>query len=153
MIPRCEQSFGTPQVAVDGHGNVYIADSYNNRVRKVTEGAQAAALELTLGGASTQGLLTQQGITVTAKCNTPCSLTATGSVTILGTKSVFRLMPASAQLASGTRTLTLHCTATAQKRFRKLLKPGRQARAVITVKAKDEAGNTSTSKRTVAVRR
>jgi hypothetical protein len=40
-----------------------------------------------------------------------------------------------------------------QKRFRKLFKQGQHARAVITVKAKDNAGNTSTSRRTVAVRR
>jgi sugar lactone lactonase YvrE len=140
-------------VAVDRQGNLYIAEEGRSRVRKVTVGTQASALTLTLGGASAQPLLAQQGVTVTAKCDKPCSLAATGSVTILGTQSVFVLSRASAKLASGTRTLTLRCSAAEQKRFRKLLKPGQHARAVITVKAKDKAGNTSTSKRTVAVRR
>jgi sugar lactone lactonase YvrE len=140
-------------VAVDGQGNVYIAEEGRSRVRKVTAGTQASALTLTLGGASAQPLLAQQGVTVTAKCSKPCSLAATGSVTILGTKYVFGLTRASAKLAPGTRTLTLHCSAAERKRFRKLLKPGQHARAVITVKAKDKAGNTSTSKRTVRVRR
>ena len=196
-------------VAVDGQGNVYIADFPDHRVRKVSPGGTittfagtgaggfsgdggpatsarsvrpvwrcggrrrerlhrrqpelpcaqgcervgSCAPTLTLGGASTQPLLSQQGITVTARCDKPCSLVATGSVTIVGTQSVVVLARASAKLAAGTRTLTLHCSAAEQKRFRKLFKPGKQARAVITVKAKDKAGNTSTSKRTVTVRR
>jgi hypothetical protein len=137
-------------VGVDGQGNVYIGDNQNRRVRKVTA---TAALTMTLGGASKQPLLAQQSITVTAKCNTPCSLAATGSVTIVGTKAVFRLTPASAKLAAGKRTLRLHCATTEQKRFRRLFKKGQEARAVVTVKAKDAAGNTSTSKRTVVVQR
>ena len=145
--------YGPYAVAVDGKGYVYIGDNQNRRVRLVATATAAAAPTLTLGGAPTQSLLAQQGVTVTAKCDTPCSLVATGSVTIVGTQSVLVLSRASAKLAAGTRTLTLHCPAAEQKRFRKLLKPGRQARAVITVKAKDKAGNTSTSKRTVTVRR
>jgi streptogramin lyase len=145
--------YGPYAVAVDGKGYVYIGDNQNRRVRLVATATAAAALTLTLGGAATQPLLAQQGVTVTAKCDTPCSLVATGSVTIVGTQSALVLSRATAKLAAGTRTLTLHCPAAEQKRFRKLLKPGRQARAVITVKAKDKAGNTSTSKRTVTVRR
>ena len=122
-------------------------------MRKVTVRTQAAALKLTLGGASTQRLLAQKRITVTARSNKPCSVSATGSVTILGTRYVFVLTRASAKLATGTRTLTLRFRAAEQTRFRRLLKPGQQARAVITVKATDTAGNTSISKRTVVVRR
>ena len=135
-------------LALDRLGNLYIAEGWG-RVRKVTADA---GLTLTLGGASTQQLLTQKGITVTATCNTSCSLAASGSVTILGTKYVFGLSRATAKLAAGKRTLVLHCPGTEQKRFRKLLKPGQRARAVITVKATDKAGNTTKSKRTVAVR-
>jgi len=112
-----------------------------------------AAPKLTLGGASTQRLLVQKGITVTARCDKACSLSATGSVTIRGTRYVLALTRASAKLAAGTRTLRLHCPVAEQKRFRKLFKSGQQARAVITVRAKDKAGNTSTSKRTVVVQR
>jgi hypothetical protein len=138
---------------VDGQGNLYIAEEGRSRVRKVTVGMQASALTLTLGGAAAQPLLAQQGVSVTAKCDKPCSLAATGLVTIPGKHYVFRLTRASAKLAAGTRILTLHCPAAEQKRFRKLVKAGQRARAVITVKATDKAGNTSTSKRTVAVRR
>ena len=110
-----------------------------------------AAPKLTLGGASTQQLLPQKGIAVTASCDRLCSLSATGSVSILGTKYVFGLTHATAKLAAGMRTLTLRLLAAQQRRFRQVVKPGQQARAVITVRATDKAGNTSTSKRTVAV--
>jgi hypothetical protein len=139
-------------VAVDGQGNVYVAEYGNGTIRKVTIGTQTAALTMTLSGASTQPLVAQQGITVTTECDKPCSLAATGSVTILGTPYVFGLTRASAKLAAGKRSLKLHCAAAELKRFRKLMKPGQRARAVITVKATDKAGNTATSKRTVTVR-
>ena len=112
-----------------------------------------AAPKLTLGGASTQPLLPQKGITVTARCDTPCSLSATGSVTILGTRYIFALTRATATLAAGRKPLKLRFPAAQQKRFRQLWKPGKQARAVIRVKATDKAGNTTMSKRIFAVRR
>jgi NHL repeat len=138
-------------VTVDGQGNVYFAEG--GRVRKVTVGAPAAALNLKLGGAPAQRLLAQKRITVMGRCDKSCSLFATGSVTILGTRYAFGLTRATAPIAGGTRTLTLRFPAGEQKRFRQLFKPGQQARAVITVKATDKAGNTSTSKRVVRVRR
>ena len=114
-----------------------------------------SALKLTLGGASPQRLLAQKGITVTARCNRPCSLSATGSVTILGTRYVFGLTRATARLAAaGRRTLTLRLPVAEQKRFRRLFQPGQQtrdARAVIRVKARDDAGHTSTATRTVVI--
>jgi NHL repeat-containing protein len=146
------QLCGPSGMAVDGQGDLYIAEQARGRVRKVTVGAPAAALTLTLGGASSQRLLAQKGVTVTARCDSPCSLSATGSVTIVGTRYAFGLTRATAKLAAGTRTLKLRCPAAEQKRFRKLLKPSQRARAVITVKATDRAGNTSISKRTVTVR-
>jgi hypothetical protein len=118
-------------------------------VRKVTA---TAALTLTLDGAPSQPLLAQRGINVTAMCDRACSLSATGTVTIIGTKYVFALARASAKLAAGTRKLILHCSAAERKRLRHLLKPGQRARAVISVKATDKAGSTTTSKRTVTVR-
>ena len=102
---------------------------------------------------SSQRLLTQKGMRVTARCTTPCSLSATGSVTIVGTRYVFGLTRASAPLAAGTRSLTLRLPAAAQSRLTRLFEPTRQARAVITVKARDKAGKTMTSRRSVTVRR
>ena len=147
------QLFAPYGVAVDGQGTVYITDTQNYRVRKVTPGAQAASLTLTLGGSSPQRLLAQQGIVVTAMCNTRCSLSATGSATILGTKNVFALTRATASLGAGKRTLTLRISAAQQKRFHQSFRPGQRAQAVITVRATDGAGGTATAKRTVAVRR
>ena len=59
---------------------------------------------LTLDGAATQDLLAQKGIVVKAGCTDPCALSATGSVTILGTENVFELTPATARLAARSRT-------------------------------------------------
>ena len=139
-------------VAADRKGHVYIAEYGNRTVRKVAKATVAAALQLTLGGASPQRLLAQKGITVTASCSRPCSLSATGSVRIVGTPSVLGLTRATAKLAAGTRTLILRFATAEQRAFRQLFKPGQQARAVITVKATDKAGRTRTSKRTVIVR-
>lgn len=142
-------------VAVDGKGNVYIADVGSNRVRKVMAGAQSAALKLTLtlGGASPQPLLVQKAITVMARCNRPCSLAATGSVTIVGTRNVFGLTRTTGNLrTAGSTRLTLRFSAAEQRRFGRLLKPGQRAQAKITVRATDAAGRTSTATRTVAVR-
>jgi hypothetical protein len=141
-------------VAVDGQGNVYIVETDRARVRKVAVGTEAAAPKLTVGGAASQPLLVQQGITVTAKADRPCTLGISAKLTIIGTRYVFMLTPARAKLAAaGSRTLTLRLPASALKRFRLLWKPGLKARVTITVRATDKAGRTSTSKRIVAVRR
>ena len=139
-------------LAVDGQGNVYIGDVQNHRVRRVAKTAVTAALTLTLGGAPTQPLLAQKRITITARGDKPCSLAATGSVSILGTRYTFALTRATASVTAGMRTLTLRFPTAAQKRFRQLLKPGQRARVTVTVSATDKAGNKVTAKRTVAVR-
>jgi ribosomal protein L34E len=54
--------------------------------------------------------------------------------------------------AACSRTLTLILSTVDERRFRQLLKPGQEARAVITVRATDKIGNSDTEKRTVAVR-
>jgi hypothetical protein len=137
---------------VDGQGNVYIVETSRSRVRKVTIGAPAAALTLTLTGASTQPLLAQKAITVTARCSKPCSLVASGSVTIVGTRYLFGLTRASANLAdAGSTKLTLRFSAVAQRQFRLFLKPGQRAKAKITVRATDKAGRSTTATRIVAV--
>ena len=111
-----------------------------------------ATPKVTLGMASTQQLLPQGGITLTARCDEPCSLSAVGTVTILGTRYAFGLARASAGPAAGTRTLTLRFPPSAQTRFRKLLRPGQKAQATISVTATDGAGNRATARRTVVVR-
>ncbi len=153
--PATSAELGQPSaVAVDGQGNVYIADTDNHRVRKVGAALPAAiAPKVTLGGASTQVLPAQKGITVKVTTNKPCTLSATGSVKILGTRLVFSLTRVSMSLAAGTRTLTLRFTVAVQKRFRAALKAGQRARATIRVRVTDQQGHSTTSTRTIAVTR
>jgi sugar lactone lactonase YvrE len=134
-------------IALDARGNLFIADFGNSRVRRIG----TPAPKLTLDGAATQDLLAQKGIIVKAGCTDPCALSATGSVTILGTQNVFELTPATARLATRSRTLTLRLPAAEEERFRQLLGAGQEARAVITVTATDKVGYTATSELTVAV--
>ena len=147
--------FAPRGLTLDSHGNVYIGDSQNYRVRKVTVGTEAAAaLTLTLGGASSQPLLAQQGVTVTAKANQSCMLAASAKLTIIGTRDVFLFAPASAKLlAAGSRTLTLRLPTAAKVRFRQLWKPGLKARVAITVRATDKAGRRRSVSRIVVVLR
>ena len=122
-------------------------------MRKVTAGTQAAALTLTLGGAPTQRAARPGRHHRHGEVRHALLARGDGLRDDPRHEVRVRLTPATAKLAAGTRTLTLRFPAAEQKRFRKLLKPGQQARAVITVKATDKAGNTVTSKRTVTVRR
>jgi hypothetical protein len=151
--PASSAKLDTPHdVAVDTRGNVLIADTISNRVRRV-EKTSVKGPDLILGGAPKQQLLANKGVKITASCSEACSLVAVGFVRILGTSHLFKLTPASApRSAACTRTLTLRLSAAEWTRFRQLLKPGQEARALITVRATDKAGNTDIAKRTVAVR-
>jgi PKD repeat protein len=107
-----------------------------------------------LGGRSSQRLLAQKGITVAARCEKPCALSATGVVRILHTRFALRLRGARASLpAAGTATLKLVLSPAALKRFRQLFTPGSHAHVTVTVRATYAAGAASTSTRTIAVRR
>jgi hypothetical protein len=110
--------------------------------------------QLVLGGPASQRLLVKKAITVRASCDEPCSLTATGSVVILGTRFVVGLKRATAELdEAGSVSLRLVFSPAAQSRLRRHWDAGERVRAKLTVRAVDEAGNASTSKRTVTVRR
>jgi sugar lactone lactonase YvrE len=134
-------------IAIDAKGNIFVADFGNSRVRRIG----TPTPKLTLDAAATQDLLAQKGIVVKAGCIEPCSLSATGSVSILGTQYVFDLTPATAGLSSRQRTLTLKLPEAELERFSQLLKPGQQARALITVTATDKLGYIATSELTVAI--
>ncbi|MDT3403538.1 NHL domain-containing protein [Mucilaginibacter terrae] len=69
-------SFGNPQgIAVDGQGNIYVADSYNHIIRKVTPAgvvstfAGSSTVGFAAGTAATAQFYSPQGIAVDANSN------------------------------------------------------------------------------------
>ncbi|MVN92230.1 NHL repeat-containing protein [Mucilaginibacter aquatilis] len=86
-------SFGNPQgVAVDAQGNVYVADSFNHLVRKVTPAgvtttfAGSGGLGFAGGSAATAQFYSPQGITVDASSNV--------YVTDIGNNAVYKITQA-----------------------------------------------------------
>ena len=114
-----------------------------------------AAPRLTLRATSPQRALRQKKILVRASCNEACSLSALGTITILGRRPA-RVALRSAiapRLTAGQRTLSLVLTRAQLKRLSGFLAKGRRARANVTVRARDAAGNRRTATRAIAVRR
>jgi sugar lactone lactonase YvrE len=141
-------------LAVDDRGIVYVAEVYGARVRKIESTPAPAATQIvTLRAASPQRLLKQYGLTVTAGCIKACTLEVTGSVTVTGAEHAVTLSPAEAVLVRpGSTKLTLLLVGSTYRELRRVLTPGRRARAVISAKATDELGHVSSASRTVAVR-
>ena len=113
------------------------------------------APRLTLRATSPQRAVRQKKILVRASCNEACSLSALGSITILGRRParVALRSASSPRLTAGQRTLSLVLTRAQLKRLSGFLAKGRRARANVTVRARDAAGNRRTASRAIAVRR
>ncbi len=62
-------------VAVDSSGNLYIADTYNNRIRKV----DAAGIITTVAGTSSPGYSGDGGLAVNAQLNSPHGVAVDGA--------------------------------------------------------------------------
>ena len=72
-----DASFNNPiGVAVDGSGNVYVADQGNNRIRKITP----VGVVSTLAGSGTQGGINGTG--ASAQFNGPSGVAVDGSGTV-----------------------------------------------------------------------
>lgn len=100
-----------------------------------------------------QRALARGHVSLRATCNTACTLRATVVIRILGLAQSLRLAPARAKLAApGARSLRLRLTAAGQRRLKAALALGFRARATVTVRATDRAGNTSSKTRTARVR-
>lgn len=81
---------GPVGVAVDGHGNVFVADTYNHRIRRI----DANGMVTTIAG-STPGF--QDGAPAQARFDTPCSLAVgpDGSIWVADThnRAIRRIAP------------------------------------------------------------
>jgi FG-GAP repeat len=115
--------------------------------------ADATAPRLTLRASSPQRALRQKRILVRVRCNEACTLRATGSITIRGVRAVIPLRAAAANRASTReRRLALALTKAARKRLAGFLAKGRKAKAIVSIQARDRAGNTKTNTRGIIVR-
>jgi sugar lactone lactonase YvrE len=76
--PAAQARFNGPiDVAVDDGGNIYVADSYNDRIRMISSDGQVS----TVAGAGTPGYA--DGARNAALFDTPCGVTATTDGTII----------------------------------------------------------------------
>ena len=113
--------------------------------------ADATAPPLRLGGPRSQHVLRRRSVVVTASCNEPCILRASGSVTV-GTTTRLALTPAAATLAArGQRALRLTLTPKALARLDLAQIRGDRLRALVSVVATDLAGNTTKAARKVLI--
>jgi sugar lactone lactonase YvrE len=93
---------GAPySVAVDKAGNVYIADTFNNRIRKVTA---SNGLIVTVAGTGTQGYSGDGGLATSAKLNQPYGIAVDSAgnlyVTDTGNYRVRKIMATSGVIST-----------------------------------------------------
>jgi Tol biopolymer transport system component len=113
-----------------------------------------AAPEIGLAARKNQSVRKQRGVIVKAFCDEACTLTASGTITIAGQRAKVRLKRASGRLdAPGSKTFKLGLSSSAARRVARLIARGKSARAVISARAVDPAGNAGRAKRTVTLRR
>ena len=108
-----------------------------------------------LSGGLSQKVLRQRGVLVSVASPTEAStVTAKGKVTVRGSGKVLKLTPVTKQIAQGGKaTLKLKLKRTALKAIGLALKAGKKVSAKVTVTAKDTAGNFTTKRRTIKLKR
>jgi lysophospholipase L1-like esterase len=109
---------------------------------------------LNLSGAS-QNILRRRGVRVVASSPVEAStVTAKGTVSVRGGSQLFTLRSVTRQIAQGAKTtLKLKLKRRAFRAIASALRAGKRARAKITVTAKDAAGNVTTKRRTIRLKR
>jgi hemolysin type calcium-binding protein len=110
---------------------------------------------LQLSGATAQKVLRQRGVLVVAASPTEATtVTAKGKVIVLRSAKVFKLTRVTQRVPKGAkRTLKLKLTKKALNAIGRALKAGKKVNAKVTVTAKDVAGNLTTKRRTIRLRR
>jgi Tol biopolymer transport system component len=112
------------------------------------------APEIGLTARKNQSVRRQKGVIVKAFCDEACTLSVTGTITIAGQRGKVRLKRASGRLDTpGQKTFKLALSRSAARRVARLIAQGKSARAAISVRAVDLAGNAGRAKRTFTLRR
>jgi hypothetical protein len=144
-----------PQVAIDGSDRATItwsrSDGTNYRI-------QAVSVDTRLKGSATAKKTQKQKgkkIVVKAKAKAKEDLTAKGKGRVKVKKKTYKLKPVTKSVSSGSsKNLKLKPKKSEDaKKIAKALKQGTKAKAKLTVKLTDEAGNTKTEKLSVKLKR
>jgi hypothetical protein len=109
---------------------------------------------LALRAAGTQKVLKQRGVIVRASCGSPCTLTASATVSLAGASRALKLRGIVRQAASGKQVrLRLALSSKTLRSIRRALRRGVKLTAKVTVVATDAAGNSSKSTRRIRLKR
>ena len=110
---------------------------------------------LQLSGATSQKVLRQRGVLLVAASPAEGStVTAKGKVSIRGSAKGFKLTPVTKQIPAGSKaTLKLKLKRSALTAIGRALKAGKKVSAKVTVTSKDAAGNVTTKRRTIKLKR
>lgn len=116
-------------------------------------GADKVAPKLTLSGARSQRLV-RGALEIAAKCDEQCTVTAFAKLGIGRASGLFRSKNAKQALAAGAgKELRLRFTGKALREIRAALAAKRRVIAKVTVQSNDAAGNVSSARRTIRLKR
>jgi hypothetical protein len=117
--------------------------------------ADTRAPALQLSGATAQKVLRQRGVLMMVACPAEaCTATAKGRVSVRGSATVFKLTRVTKQFSKGGKaTLKLKLKRSALTAIGRALKASKRLSAKVTVTAKDAAGNVTTKRRTIRLKR
>ncbi len=102
---------------------------------------------------SSQRAVKQGKIVIRAKCGEPCALRGRGAIVVAGSSAVISVGTVNAaRLTTAPRALSLRLTKSAAARVARLLAQGRRVRAIVTVRARDKAGNARQASRGITIR-
>ena len=110
--------------------------------------------KLKLSGAATQRIVANRGLVVTVRVDEASTITARASVNVPGASRVLKLKSVKRKIdASGPAKLKLRASNKVRKTIASALKRKSRLKARVSVEARDAAGNSRTSRRTIAIKR
>ncbi len=106
-----------------------------------------------LSAAATQRILAKRGLVVTVRVDEAATVTASGRVNVPGASRVLKLKSVKRKVdASGPAKLKLRASSKVRKALAKALKRKSRLKARVSIMARDAAGNSRTSGRTIAIK-